>query len=132
MIKPRGLSAIATRSIYSMPSPITHKVIQSTYPLPTLPRSSFFDYIFPVKGKTAPYPVPPDSAKAFIDAASGRTLTRGELHEQSLRLGTGLKALGLKRGDTACIFGLNSLEWVVALLGCQAAGVVTTLASYGQ
>lgn len=122
----------STRSIYSMPSAITHKVIQSTYPLPRLPKSSFFEYIFPASAGTAPYPVPASTTRAFIDAATGRTLTRGELHDDALRLGTGLKAAGFRRGDIACIFGLNSLEWVVALFGCQSAGIVTTLASYGQ
>ncbi len=50
----------------------------------------------------------------------GPTVTRHEVGEQGRKLAGGLRKLGLKQGDVGCIYGLNSLEWVNALNGCQA------------
>ncbi|KAF9790975.1 AMP binding protein [Thelephora terrestris] len=79
----------------------------------------------------------PGATPAFIDAPTGRTITRSELKAACLSLGWGLtnifaKKLGgveLTRGDTVMIFSPNSFAWPFALLGSIAAGLRTTLAN---
>jgi long-subunit acyl-CoA synthetase (AMP-forming) len=67
---------------------------------------------------------------AFIDGLTDRKLTRAQVKDGALRLAGGLKKLGLKTGDVACIHGLNSLEWINAMLGCQAARVIASPANF--
>ncbi|RSH83648.1 hypothetical protein EHS25_005552 [Saitozyma podzolica] len=80
---------------------------------PILPRCSVFEYLFPTG--QASYPSPDPKGVAYIDAP---------------RLGT--EMLGLKRGDVACVYGMNSLEWVNAAMGCQAAGIIVSPTNYGS
>jgi hypothetical protein len=47
-----------------------------------------------------------------------------------LSLGAGLHQLGVKRGSTACIWGYNSIEWVLAAYGSIAGGVTVSPANY--
>ena len=107
------------------------KTYTSPHPDPPLPRSLIFDYLFPPDAAKAVYPVPPDDTPAFIDGVTGRTLTRGQLRDQCLQVAAGLGNLGVKRGDVVCLFGMNSLEYVVGMLGCQAAGAIVSPANYG-
>jgi acyl-CoA synthetase (AMP-forming)/AMP-acid ligase II len=104
-------------------------VYQAPLRPPILPSQSIFHYLFP--NDSAFYPKQDRSSVAFIDALSGRSVTRGDLEEQGRRLATGIRKRGLHRGDVACIFGLNSLEWINAMLGCQAAGVRVSPVNYG-
>ncbi|ODN73958.1 hypothetical protein, variant [Cryptococcus amylolentus CBS 6039] len=99
---------------------------------PALPRSSVFDYLFPRDNTFPFYPAPRTDPRrsAFVDALTGRSVTRAQVGEHALALAGGLKKLGLEAGDVACIFGMNSIEWVNALLGCQARGVITSPANY--
>jgi len=61
---------------------------------------------------------------AFIDAPTGRNLSRGDLRDLTLQLAHGVRTQhGLRRGDTALIFSPNSLAWPVLLFGLVAAGV---------
>jgi acyl-CoA synthetase (AMP-forming)/AMP-acid ligase II len=98
---------------------------------PTLPRSSVFEYLFPNPTSRPSYPCPDVSDVAYIDGLTGREITRGEVADQAKRLAAGLRSLGLKRGDVGCVYGMNSLEWVNAAMGCQAAGIVVSPANYG-
>lgn len=99
-----------------------------------LPRCSVFDYLFlpKVKGKqTSYYPQPNPDGVAYIDGLTGEKVRRGEVEDQARRLASGLRRLGLEGGDVVCLFGMNSLEWINALFGSQAAGLVVSPASYG-
>jgi benzoate-CoA ligase len=61
---------------------------------------------------------------AYIDASTGRTLTFGELHEQSLRFANALLAQGLEPENRVMLCMLDTLSWPVAFLGAILAGVV--------
>lgn len=102
--------------------PLPMSIIQSVHRVPTLPRCSLFDYIFPGVGNY--------EDTAFIDGLTGRAVTRGQVQDHALRLAGGLQRLGLNRGDVACIHALNSIEWINALMGCQAARVIVSPANY--
>ncbi|WVQ85050.1 hypothetical protein IAT38_007214 [Cryptococcus sp. DSM 104549] len=115
----------------TIPPPRPDQIYTSHIPDPPLPKSSSFEYLFPKSGEYKYYPKPRGSKVAFIDGLTGRSVTREEVEQQGLALAGGLKKLGLKKGDVACIFGLNSLEWVNACYGCQAAGVITSSANAG-
>ncbi|KAF8586519.1 acetyl-CoA synthetase-like protein [Ramaria rubella] len=68
---------------------------------------------------------------AYIDAPTGKTLSRADVHTQSLQLAWALKnILGQGHGDTMAIFSPNSLAWPIILLGGIAAGLrITTVNS---
>ncbi len=71
---------------------------------------------------------------AFIEAASGRVLSRADLCKLSLEFAYGIRTHlpqgnRLFRGDTAMIFSPNSLAWPIALFGLLAGGVRSTLAN---
>ncbi|KAJ1303693.1 hypothetical protein OPQ81_008118 [Rhizoctonia solani] len=96
----------------------TIRIYKSAYPDRVIPRESIFSNLFPKKPEFA------ESLPAFIDAVNGRTLSRGDVKDLSLRLAYGLqRTLGINRGDTVMIFSPNSLIWPVVMLGCIAAGV---------
>ncbi|OXG43526.1 AMP-binding protein [Cryptococcus neoformans] len=115
-------------------TPRPDQIYVSHIPTPQLPRTSVFEFLFP-KSKQynyfpAPAPNPSGVKKAFIDGLTGNAVTREQVEEQALALAGGLKKLGVKTGEVACLFGMNSLEWINALFGCQALGVVTSPANY--
>jgi len=71
---------------------------------------------------------------AFIEAATGRVLSRADLRNLSLEFAHGIRTRlpqgnRLFRGDTAMIFSPNSFAWPIALLGLLAGGVRSTLAN---
>ncbi|KAI0052986.1 AMP binding protein [Auriscalpium vulgare] len=70
---------------------------------------------------------------AFIDGPTGRTLSRAELRDLTLRLAHGVRSLPegarVRRGDTAMIFSPNGPGWPIVLLGLIAAGARATLAN---
>ncbi|WVQ85051.1 hypothetical protein IAT38_007215 [Cryptococcus sp. DSM 104549] len=113
----------------TIPPPRPDQIYTSHIPDPPLPKISSFEYFFPNSGEYKYYPKPRGSKNAFIDGLTGRAVTRDDIHQQALALAGGLKKLGLKKGDVACIFGLNSLEWVNSCFGAQAAGVVISSAN---
>lgn len=103
-------------TIYTSPSPTFH-----------LASESLWTFIFHT---TQHYPNLP----AFIEAATGRVLSRAELRDLSLEFAHGIRTLlpqdsRLFRGDTAMIFSPNSFAWPIALLGLLAGGVRSTLAN---
>lgn len=106
-------------------------IYESDYTPPAvLPRSSLFRYLFPDTPGESPLPPFDPALPAYIDGLDGRVLSRGELEDGALRLASGLASLGLKRGDVACLWGMNSLEWIRAAFGCMAAGLCVSPANY--
>ncbi|KAG8738132.1 hypothetical protein FRC10_007254 [Ceratobasidium sp. 414] len=121
----------------------TPRIYKSAYPDYVVPRQSVFSKLFPSE------PWYQESLPAFIDAASGRTLSRGDVRDLSLRVGYGVRnSLKTKRGDTIMVFRCvqclwssrelikvhsprspNSLSWPITLFGCVAAGLRCTLAN---
>ncbi|KAJ6609065.1 AMP binding protein [Mycena sp. CBHHK59/15] len=76
----------------------------------------------------------PGISPAFIDAATGTSITRAQLLNLSLSFGFGLRdhpstRASAKRGDTVLIYSPNSMSWPVVLFGCVAAGLRCTLAN---
>lgn len=100
-------------------------IYTSDVPVPFLPKVGTFTYFFPEKEGDSPLPaaVRDPNIVSYIDGLTGRELRRGQLEDSALRLATGLRSIGISRGQTTCLFAPNSLEWVVAILGFQAAGV---------
>ena len=116
------------------PVPAMARIYESEHPPPHLPRTSVFHYIFPPERKGRPpryYPQPVPQSVAFIDGVTGRKLMRDEIPVHAMWLNSGLLAMGLKKGDVACIFGTNSLDWVEACFACQALGAIVSPANYG-
>jgi len=66
---------------------------------------------------------------AFIDAASGATLTFGELDDQAHRFANALRAHGFAPESRILLAMLDTPEWPVAFLGCILAGVVPVAAN---
>lgn len=66
---------------------------------------------------------------AFIDAASGATLTYGELTDQSHRFANALRGLGFAPESRVLLAMHDTTEWPVAFLGCILAGVVPIAAN---
>jgi benzoate-CoA ligase len=66
---------------------------------------------------------------AFIDAASGATLTYGQLAEQSHRFANALRARGFQPESRVLLAMLDTPEWPVVFLGCILAGVVPVAAN---
>jgi len=108
-------------------------IYRSSIPDVTIPNESLFTFIF--EGKVA-REIPP-TTPAFIDAPTGRSITRAELKTACLSLGWGLRnvfanklgGVEITRGDTLLIFSPNSFAWPFALFGSIAAGFRTTLAN---
>ncbi len=61
---------------------------------------------------------------AFIDSATGHTLSYGQLTEQSYQFANALRALGFAPEMRVMLCALDTTEWPVAFLGCLLAGVV--------
>ena len=108
-------------------------IYRSHIPDFTIPDESLFTFLF--EGKVDREV--PGTTTAFIDAPTGRSITRSQLKAASLSLGWGLRnvladkldGVKLTRGDTVMIFSPNSLAWPLALFGSIAAGLKTTLAN---
>ncbi|GJE91446.1 acyl--CoA ligase [Phanerochaete sordida] len=107
------------------------KIYTSRYPPVPLVHESIFTNLF----RTHFAAHPPD-APAYIDAATGFTLTRADTRDLSLALAYGLRhafpSLGgvlLARGDVLMILSPNSIAWPVMMFGGWAAGLRLTLAN---
>jgi len=108
-------------------------IYRSPIPDVFIPDESLFTFLF--EGKLDREI--PGTTPAFIDAPTGRSITRSELKAACLSLGWGLRnvfanelgGVELNRGDTVMIFSPNSFAWPLALFGSIAAGLTTTLAN---
>ncbi|KAJ2717191.1 4-coumarate--CoA ligase [Coemansia spiralis] len=65
----------------------------------------------------------PDHA-VFVDSASGESLTVEQLTTLVRRLARGLRASGIRAGDTVAVFAANSIYYPVVAYGIVAAGAV--------
>lgn len=61
---------------------------------------------------------------AFVDAATGATLTYGQLADQAHRFANALRARGFQPESRVLMAMLDTPEWPVVFLGCMLAGVV--------
>jgi benzoate-CoA ligase len=66
---------------------------------------------------------------AYIDAASGETLTYAQLDDQAHRFADALRARGFAPETRVMLAMLDTLEWPVVFLGCILAGVVPIAAN---
>jgi len=115
------------------PPPPHARIYESKIPPPHLPRVDVFGYLFPPKVKGIPpryYPKPGPKVVGLIDALTGKEVLREEIPVRAMWLGSGLSRLNVRRGTRVCIFGMNSLEWIEACFGVQAADATVTPANY--
>lgn len=110
-------------------------------PVENLPETSLFSFLLPANDPDADH-------VAFIDAPSGRRITRGELALQARKLAYGLRlslsdahsylnpttkrkgpGLNVPRDSVVLIFSGNSPLVPLAILGCIAAGLRVSMAS---
>ena len=61
---------------------------------------------------------------AFIDSATGHSLTYGQLSDQSYQFANALRAMGFAPESRVMLCALDTAEWPVAFLGCLLAGVI--------
>jgi len=66
---------------------------------------------------------------AYIDAATGASLTYGELAERAHRFANALRAGGFQQESRVLVAMLDTPEWPVVFLGCILAGVVPIAAN---
>ncbi len=66
-------------------------------------------------------------ALIWVDAAAGKTtrITYADLSARSAQIAKALIALGMERGDAACVVIGRRPEWHQVLLGCMKAGVIS-------
>ncbi|HXD53963.1 MAG TPA: AMP-binding protein [Solirubrobacteraceae bacterium] len=65
-----------------------------------------------------------DPGATAVLEVGGPSLTYGELWERAARVGGGLAALGVGRGDRVAIRMANGIDWVLAFFGVQLLGAV--------
>lgn len=98
-----------------------------TSPYPSVPLSSLglIPFLESSPHSSAHLDIP-----AFKDYSSGQYYTRREIFDRSRRLGAGLRhRLHLNKGDVVLVFGRNSIDYPVIVLGIIAAGLIPCLAS---
>jgi len=66
---------------------------------------------------------------ALIEGRVGRTLTYGALADFIARVSAGLSALGVRKGDTICMFSPNVPEYAASSSALRGIGVVVTAAN---
>ena len=66
-------------------------------------------------------------ALIWVDTASGKTthISYADLADRSAQIAKALMALGMQRGDAACVVIGRRPEWHQVLLGCMKAGIVS-------
>ncbi|KAI9030493.1 phenylacetyl-CoA ligase [Hyaloraphidium curvatum] len=86
-----------------------------------IPVQGFYDFVW------SSMPDSQLSKPAYIDGLTGETLTYGQLREDALAFGRGLRDPkspwgGLKRGEIACMFGPNDIRLPAIIFGLMGAG----------
>lgn len=96
---------------------MVHTIYTSPIPPVHIPEVSIFTHLFGSNDPTLVGPFP-TSQPAFIDAATGTTITRGQLKDLALQLGFGLRSVfDSKRGDTILVYAPNSIHWPLVVFG---------------
>jgi acyl-CoA synthetase (AMP-forming)/AMP-acid ligase II len=97
--------------------------IRSPYPDVEIPEVSLVEFLFDGGfGDRADDP-------AFIDGASGASLSFGELHGTVLKIAAALAERGVGRGDVVGIFAPNTPYWPAAFHGILRANAIVTSAN---
>jgi long-chain acyl-CoA synthetase len=65
-----------------------------------------------------------DGAATAVLEVGGPSVSYGELWDRAARVGGGLRAAGVQRGDRVAIRLANGIDWVLAFFGAQLAGAV--------
>lgn len=71
------------------------------------------------------------SNAAFIDGATGNTITFAELHQRVMRLAAGMSSIGVAPGQRVAILVPPGIDLVAAVYACWRAGAVTVIADRG-
>ncbi|THU85047.1 AMP binding protein [Dendrothele bispora CBS 962.96] len=104
-----------------------------TSPVPSIPvhEQSIFTRLLSQDSPTSIAGQPATNV-AFVDAATGTQITRGQLRSLALTVGYSLRnhpKISAKRGDTILLYSPNSLAWPVVVFGAIAAGLKCTFAN---
>ncbi len=85
----------------------------------------FFNFAFDVVDERARHAN--KDALIWVDTASGKTtrISYSDLSDRSAQIAKALGALGMQRGDAACVVIGRRPEWHQVLLGCMKAGVIS-------
>ena len=102
-----------------VPEHVDGAVVPSPWPDPEVPDVPLTTFLLARAQERPDHP-------AVVDAASGRSLTYGELADGVDRVAAGLAAQGLRKGDVLAILAPNSPEWLVACHGASRAGAVVS------
>lgn len=107
------------------------RIYRSAFPPVPLVNESIFTNLFRRR-----YDLYPPDAPAFVDAATGLTITRAQTRQLSLAFAHGLRVsfaaaggVPLGRGDVVLVFCPNTIAWPAMLFGGWAAGLRMTLAN---
>ncbi|KJA18782.1 hypothetical protein HYPSUDRAFT_144499 [Hypholoma sublateritium FD-334 SS-4] len=120
------------------------RIYTSPLPRPPLAHRSVFTHLFASRaaagtgsadGNDSDVGGYPGAAPAFIDAATGTVLTRGQLKRLALAFAYGLRThpatrAHAGRGKTVMVYAPNGLAWPVVVFGSVAAGLRCTLANH--
>jgi acyl-CoA synthetase (AMP-forming)/AMP-acid ligase II len=94
-------------------------IFESPHPPVEIPELSFSAYVFEDLASRRAEP-------AMVDGSDGRTLTYGDLYDQSVALALGLIARGIEPGDVVAICSPNLPEYAIAFHGIAMAGATST------
>ncbi|KAJ7192011.1 AMP binding protein [Mycena pura] len=112
----------------------TPRIYTSHVPDVQVHNTSIFTYLFGSRAGPDDVGGHSGSKNAFIDAATGTTITRSQLKHICLSFAHGIRIHPTtrpfaNRGDTILIFSPNSLAWPVVMHGAIAAGLRCTFAN---
>ena len=97
-------------------------IFKSPHPDVTIPDISVAEFVLRHAKRLANKP-------AIIEAATGRTLTYGQLEESVRKVAAGLAARGFVKGDVLAIYSPNVPEYAVLLLATEMLGGICTTAN---
>ncbi|HEY1298241.1 MAG TPA: AMP-binding protein [Chloroflexota bacterium] len=95
------------------------RIIRSSFPDVEIPEVSITEYVFGEAARLGDKP-------AFIDGASGRTLSYAQLQDLIRRAAAGLAARGMSKGDVLAIYSPNVPEYAVAFHAAATLGGIST------
>ena len=87
--------------------------VRSPYPDVEIPDASLTAFLFGNFGDRA-------DAPAFVDGASGRAITFGEIADMVDKIAAALGERGIGAGDVVALFAPNSPEWAAVFHGVSA------------
>lgn len=61
-----------------------------------------------------------------VDVANGKTYSFSQLKEYAIKIASGLRKLGYKKGDVIAVHATNCAEYAILLLAIPAAGLTIT------